>query len=189
MPDSDPDTADDGEDGTVSDVDGTASVGDGTTSAEDGTTSAENTSEPARASTSESVRITEGLLTALLDRAQEAEPDTANVVLDATPAGAFDADLGLPADVPVFTHLFLPSAGGSVRAVFGVDLGRPSGRGRARFVSHPQGPPTLTREDDLAPVVLVAVPPWAPDNVAAFTRGGRDLDLVVVDAEPPVERL
>ena len=89
----------------------------------------------------------------------------------------------------MFTHLFLPAAGQSVRAVFGVDLGRPSGRGRGRFVSHPQGPLALTREDDLAPVVLVAVPPWEPEHVTAFDRSGRVLDLSVVDAEPPVERL
>jgi hypothetical protein len=135
------------------------------------------------------VAVTSGLLTALLDRAAEAEPDGANVVLGTTPAGAFEADLGLPADHPVVTHLYLPEAGESVRAVFGVDLGRPAGRGRARFVSHPGGPLALTERDDLAPVVLVAVPPWEPSQVAAFDRAGRRRDLTVLDAEPPVERL
>ena len=135
------------------------------------------------------VFATAGLVEALLDRARDADPEAANVVLDATPAGAFDGDLGLDDDRPVLTHLYLPDAGKSVRAVFGVDLGRPASRGTARFVSHPQGPPELTREDDLAAVVLVAVPPWEREGLAAFARSGRRLSLSLVDAEPPVESL
>ncbi|MFB6301594.1 MAG: hypothetical protein ABEH78_01850 [Haloferacaceae archaeon] len=135
------------------------------------------------------VWITRGLLTALLDRAAEAEPAEENVVLDATPAGEFSPALDLPPGRPVLTHLYLPDAGRSVGAVFGVDLGRAAGTGRARFVSHPGGPLGLTRRDDLAAVVLVAVPPWDPDRVAAFDRSGRRRRLHVVDAEPPVERL
>ncbi len=135
------------------------------------------------------VYVTMGLVEALLERARAADPDSANVVLDATPAGAFDRDLNLDDDQPILTHLYLPEAGRSVRAVFGVDLGRPSGRGTARFVSHPQGPFALTREDDLAAVVLVAVPPWERESLGAFARSGRQLSLTVVDAEPPVESL
>jgi hypothetical protein len=135
------------------------------------------------------VYVTAGLVEALLDRARQADPDEANVVLDATPARSFDADLGVDPDQPVLTHLYLPDAGRSVRAVFGVDLGRPAGRGTARFVSHPTGPLGLTREDDLAAVVLVAVPPWERDALAAFARSGRRLGLTVLDAEPPVESL
>ena len=135
------------------------------------------------------VCITHDLLAVLLDRAATAEPDGENVVLGATPAGAFDRDLGLASDHPILTHLYLPEAGGSVRAVFGVDLGRPAGGGVARFVSHPQGPLDVTERDDLAAVVVVAVPPWTPDGVAAFDRSGRRRRLRVVDEEPPVEGL
>jgi hypothetical protein len=137
----------------------------------------------------ETVYVTAGLVEALLDRARATDPESENVVLDATRAGEFDAQIDVPDDRPVLTHLYLPEAGESVRAVFGVDLGRPAGRGTARFVSHPQGPFALTREDDLAAVVLVAVPPWERESLAAFARSGRRLSLSVVDAEPPVESL
>jgi hypothetical protein len=137
----------------------------------------------------EDVYITAGLVEALLDRARAADPSTANIVLDATPARAFEPSLALPDETPVLSHLYLPEAGESVRAVFGVDLGRPSGRGTARFVSHPQGPFALTREDDLAAVILIAVPPWERDALGAFARSGRELSLTIVDAEPPVESL
>jgi hypothetical protein len=139
--------------------------------------------------TLESVYVTAGLVEALVDRAREADPEAVNVVLDATSAGAFDPPVDAPSERPVLTHFYLPEAGGSVRAVFGVDLGRPAGGGAARFVSHPTGPLALTREDDLAAAVLVAVPPWETESLAAFARSGRRLDLVVVDAEPPVESL
>lgn len=139
--------------------------------------------------TPEAVYVTAGLIEALLARASATDPESENVVLDATPAGEFDPSLNMPDDRPILTHLYLPEAGESVRAVFGVDLGRPSGRGTARFVSHPQGPFALTREDDLAAVVLIAVPPWERDTVGAFARSGRQLSLTIVDAEPPVESL
>lgn len=137
----------------------------------------------------ESVYVTAGLVEVLLGRARECDPEHANVVLDSTPADAFERSLGLDPDQPVLTHLYLPEAGRSVRAVFGVDLGRPASRGTARFVSHPTGPLAVTREDDLAAVVLVAVPPWERDSLVAFARSGRRLSLTVVDAEPPVESL
>jgi hypothetical protein len=73
--------------------------------------------------------------------------------------------------------------------VFGVDLGTPAGEGGARFVSHPDGFLGLSRTDDLAGVVLVAVPPYDADSVAAFDRSGEGVELVVVDAAPPSESL
>jgi hypothetical protein len=131
------------------------------------------------------VRVTAGLVDYLLDWAESAEPERLSVVLGSTPAGEFGEDLGLEPSVPVLTHVYLPDAGRSVNAVFGMDLGTPAGRGRARFVTHPQGPLRVTRRDDLAAVVLVAVPPWDRDSLAAFDRAGRRLDLRLLDAEPP----
>jgi hypothetical protein len=145
----------------------------------------------------ERVFVTAGLLTALLERAAAAEPDRANVVVGTTPGAELETLDGdgdgdghaVPPDAAALTHLYLPEAGESVRAVFGVDLGRPAGRGRARFVSHPQGPARLTERDDLAAVVLVATPPWEPAGVTAYDRAGRRLALTVVDAAPPADRL
>lgn len=135
------------------------------------------------------VYVTRGLLTALLDLAEEAEPADSNVVLATTPAGEFERDIGLDPTAPVLTHFYLPTVGQSVTAVFGMDLGTPAGKGRARFLTHQNGRLELTREDDLAAVVLVAVPPWETDSVAAFDRSGRRLPLDIVDAEPPQETL
>lgn len=135
------------------------------------------------------VHITAGLLEVLLDVARAAAPGERSVVLASTPAREFEADLGLDPETPVLTHFYFPETGASVRSVFGMDLGTPSGRGRARFVSHPEGPLGLTRTDDLAAVVLVATPPWDPEAVAAFDRSGEEVPLEVVEAEPPEEAL
>ncbi|MFC6825515.1 hypothetical protein [Halopelagius fulvigenes] len=135
------------------------------------------------------VHITRGLLDVLLDMAEESEPERMSVVLTATPAGDFERDVGLDPETPVLTTFYLPDAGSSVNAVFGLDLGTPAGRGRARFVSHPQGPPRPTREDDFAAAVIVAVPPWEDESVKAFDRSGRGFGLDVVDAHPPNESL
>ena len=132
-----------------------------------------------------SVYTTRGLVEMLLERAAEAEPAQENLVLDSTPASDFEADLGVDPATPVLSHVYFPMAGRAVSDVFGVDLGTPAGRGRARFLSHPQGPAELTRRDDLAGVVLLAVPPW--EELLAFDRRGRSLPLTVVDAEPPAE--
>jgi hypothetical protein len=121
----------------------------------------------------------------LLERASEAEPSRVNLVLDSTPAADFETDLGVDPSTPVLSHVYFPMAGQAVNDVFGVDLGTPAGRGRARFLTHPQGPAELTRRDDLAGVVLLAVPPW--EALLAFDRRGRRLPLTVVDAEPPAE--
>ncbi|WP_410764653.1 hypothetical protein [Haloferax sp. DFSO60] len=155
------------------------------------TNSIENAGDPPRRDQSEPrrVHITRGLVDVLLELAEENEPSEMNVVLDATPASSFDATFDLDPETPILTHFYLPSAGQSVRKVFGVDLGTPAGRGRARFLTHPQGPFKLTERDDFAAVVLLAVPPWDDDTLGAFDRSGRKLELVVVDAEPPVEEL
>jgi hypothetical protein len=133
------------------------------------------------------VRITAGLLAYLLDRAETAEPESTSLVVGSTAAGEFETDLGLPPGTPILTHVYLPDAGRPVSAVFGVDLGTPAGRGRARFLSHPQGPLGVTRRDDLAAVVIVAVPPWDEGSFAAFDRSGRRLELRQLDAAPPDE--
>jgi hypothetical protein len=112
-----------------------------------------------------------------------------SVVLASTPAGDFETDLGIDDETPVLTHFYFPEASGSVAAVFGVDLGTPAGRGRARFVSHPQGPLEATREDTFAAALVVAVPPWDEASCAAFDRNDRELDLDVLDVEPPRETL
>jgi hypothetical protein len=135
------------------------------------------------------VYVTRGLAEMLRCRAADAEPSRVNVVLDATRADALDGEVGTELDpgTPVLSHVYLPAAGRAVTDVFGVDLGTPAGRGRARFLSHPQGPPELTRRDDLASVVLLAVPPW--ERLRAFDRRSRRLSLTVVDAEPPLETI
>jgi hypothetical protein len=135
------------------------------------------------------VYITRGLLAALLEMAAEADPDDVSVVLASTPAGEFAAGTALDADTPVLTHFYFPDSSGSVNAVFGVDLGTPAGRGRARFVSHPNGRLAATREDTFAAALVVAVPPWEESSCAAFDRNNRTLDLDVLDVEPPQETL
>jgi hypothetical protein len=137
------------------------------------------------------VYVTSGLVEVLLDLAADAEPEPVNVVLASSPVGDLAFEGGPPRGVDpeesVLTHFYLPDAGRPVREVFGVDLGTPAGRGRARFLSHPQGPRELTERDDFAAVVLLAVPPW--DSVVAFDRSGARLDVEVLDAAPPRESL
>jgi hypothetical protein len=143
------------------------------------------------------VYITRGLLEALLEMAAAADPDDISVVLASTPVGEFeggidldpDLDLDIDTDTAVLTHFYFPETSGSVNAVFGVDLGTPAGQGRARFVSHPTGRLEATREDTFAAALLIAVPPWDTESIAAFDRNDRELDLDVVDAEPPEETL
>ena len=129
------------------------------------------------------VYITRGLLTALLEVAADRDPNSVTVALAVTPAADLDADL--PADASVYTDMYLPDTGGSVRAVFGMDLSTPGAAGR--FVSHPDGTLALTKADDLHEVVFVAVPPWEADSMGAFDRRGRRRDWRVLDVEPPVE--
>ena len=139
------------------------------------------------------VYATDGLLEVLIEFAADREPEEANVPIAATPAGELtgvDNQLAdLAPETPILTHFYLPDAAGSVNAVFGVDLGTPSGGAQARFVSHPTGPQAVTKTDDLAGVVLVATPPWDVETIMAFNRSGTRLELRQLDAEPPVERI
>lgn len=131
------------------------------------------------------VYVTRGLLTVLLEFASDADPEAVTIALSTTPAPEVDDDLS--PEATVFTDFYLPDAGRSVAAVFGVDLAIPAGQVGGRFVSHPRGELAVTRGDDLAAVILVAVPPWEPEpgSVRAFDRRGRRRELEVVDAAPP----
>ncbi|MFA9517233.1 hypothetical protein ACERIT_08455 [Halopenitus sp. H-Gu1] len=134
------------------------------------------------------VHLTRDLLTVLLEHATDAEPAAVNVLLSATSAADLSGETTtVDPETPVLTHFTLPDIGGSVDAVFGMDLSTPSERGRARFLSHPTGELRVNETDDLAAVVVVAVPPWEDDCVAAFDRAGRELPLHIVDAVPPEE--
>jgi hypothetical protein len=128
------------------------------------------------------IHATRGLLDALLALASDRDPRGLTVSVATTPAGELP-EAGLAPDEPVFTDFYLPDAGRSVSAVFGMDLGTPAAQGR--FISHPEGNLSVTREDDLHEVVFVAVPPYDADSVAAFDRSGRRLQLSVLDVEPP----
>ncbi|ERH13071.1 MAG: hypothetical protein J07HB67_02104 [halophilic archaeon J07HB67] len=139
------------------------------------------------------VTITRGLLSVLRERAADRDPDTVNVALDATPAGELDwrnspdGVRDLDQTTPVLTHFYLPEAGASVSAVFGMDLGRPSGA--ARFLSHPDGRQTVTETDDLAASIFVATPPYEESDIQVYDRRGRRQPLRIVDAVPPEESL
>ena len=135
------------------------------------------------------IYVTRGLVDVLLDLAEDAEPNALDITLASTPARDFDSDLDLDPETPVLTHFYLPDAGRSVGAVFGMDLGTPAGSGNARFITHPQGKLVVTKRDHLAAVMLLAVPPWDERSYAAFDRSGRQLDLSVLDVEPPQESL
>jgi len=135
------------------------------------------------------VYATRGLVTVLLELARDAEPGSVTARLAVTDAESLTGGDDLSPDVPVFTDFYLPDNGRSVTAVFGVDLSTPSGQTQGRFVSHPQGDLEVSRTDDLAEVVFVAVPPWEEVNLAAFDRRGRRRDVTVVDAEPPQDTI
>ncbi|MFW6018088.1 MAG: hypothetical protein ACOCPX_04645 [Halapricum sp.] len=128
--------------------------------------------------------VTEGMLEYLLEYAGERDPRSVTVSLDATPAGELDLS-NVDPETPVFTHVYLPEAGSSVNAVFGMELGTPVGQTDGRFVSHPAGELGVSETDDLHAVVFVAVPPWDRESVAAFDRSGRRLTVEVLDVEPP----
>jgi len=120
--------------------------------------------------------------------AEEADPDSVTISVAVTQASEL-LETDLPPETPVFTHFYMPSAGGAVNAVFGVDLGTPVGQTQGRFVSHPDGNLSLTKEDDLHEVVFVAVPPWDEPSVAAFDRRGDQQEVELLDVEPPEEML
>lgn len=134
------------------------------------------------------VHVATDLVEALCKFAADRDPDPVSVPLGVTPAAELDDEAG--GKGPVFTHFYLPDAGRSVRAVFGVDLGTPSGASPGIFLSHPDGRREVSRRDDLREVVLVAVPPWEPDDVVAFDRRGRRRplqrhDLTLPEESPP----
>lgn len=131
------------------------------------------------------VYATSGLVEALLELARDRDPSQLTVSIATTPAEDLGEDVDLEPGTPVFTDFYLPGAGGSVSAVFGMDLGTP--RAAGRFVSHPGGYLGLQQTDDLHEVVLVAVPPYDRSSVAAFGRSGAELPLTLLDVEPPEE--
>ena len=127
------------------------------------------------------VYITRALLTALLELGADRDPSSVTVSLAVTPTDELDA--ALPPGRSVFTDMYLPDTGSSVRAVFGMDLSTPGAAGR--FITHPDGLLELTKADDLHEVVFVAVPPYDIDSVAAFDRSGNGHSMEIVDVEPP----
>lgn len=130
---------------------------------------------------------TSGLVETLLRLAREREPDEATISLAITPAEEIP-ETDLDPETPIFTHFYLPSAGSSVNAVFGVDLGTPPGQTQGRFVSHPRGDLRLSKRDDFHEIIFIAVPPWDENSIAAFDRSGREQELTILDVEPPEEQ-
>jgi hypothetical protein len=126
------------------------------------------------------VYATRGLVDALLELAADRDPESLSVALAATPAGDWAP---LDPETGILTDFYLPSTGGSVSAVFGMDLGTPKAAGR--FLTHPDGDPLLRQTDDFHNVIVVAVPPYDRDSVYVYDRGGRERPLELIDAEPP----
>lgn len=122
------------------------------------------------------VHLTRDLLTVLLERADATEPGTVSIQLAVESAGDLGID-GLDPETPVFSTFYLPDAGRSVEAVFGLNVAVPPGQTPGLFISHPTGPLAVTTGDDIAERVIVAVPPWDENHVASFTRGGRRCEL------------
>ncbi|AFZ71340.1 hypothetical protein [Natronobacterium gregoryi] len=135
------------------------------------------------------VYITRALVDVLIDLASDADPDRVGTGVSVTPARKLeghDADV-LPPQTPVFTDFLLPDPGNAVNAVFGVDLSTPARQAQGQFVSHPIRELEVTKRDDLAEVVFVAVPPWSDkeDSFAAFDRMGERQPLEIIEAQPP----
>ncbi|WP_284009468.1 hypothetical protein [Haloarcula pelagica] len=130
------------------------------------------------------VYVTRGLVETLLRMASDAEPDSVTISLAVTKASDLP-DVDLPPETPVFTDFYLPSAGSSVNAVFGMDLGTPAGQTHGRFISHPTGRMGVDVTDDLHEVIFVAIPPWEEDCFRAFDRSDREQTVEILDVEPP----
>ncbi|MXV62030.1 hypothetical protein GS429_08145 [Natronorubrum sp. JWXQ-INN-674] len=138
------------------------------------------------------VYITRALVDVLIDLASDADPDRVTTGVSVTPAGELEGAADeLPFQTPVFTDFFLPDPGNAVNAVFGVDLSTPARQAQGQFVSHPVRELEVTKRDDLAEVIFVAVPPWELDeeSFAAFDRRGERQPLEVIDAKPPDQSL
>lgn len=136
--------------------------------------------------------VTRALLEVLLDLAADADPKPLQVALAASSASTLEAtdDPGaalatVPDDEGVLSDFYFPGAGEAITHVFGVDLATPPAQTSARFLSHPRGDPSVSRTDDLHARLLVAVPPWTPEDVRAYDRSGRRRSLVVVAANAP----
>lgn len=141
------------------------------------------------------VYVTRPLVDVLLELAEDADPKPMSVALAVTPARdlvaldstglALDALTldALAPDTPVYSDFYFPTAGDSLEAVFGVDLGTPAGI-QGRFLTHPDGDPDLSVRDDLAARVILAIPPYEREHVRVYDRGGRR-ELVLVAAESP----
>lgn len=132
------------------------------------------------------VYATRGLIEALLGFARERDPDPVTITLAVTSAATLD-EADLTSEASVFTHFYLPDAGASVRAVFGIDLGTPAGQTPGVFVSHPDGTSEPERTDVFREVVFIAIPPWDVDSVTAFGRDGRRREVVLLDIDLPSE--
>lgn len=130
---------------------------------------------------------TRGLVETLLRMARERDPESTTISLAVTEAADIP-EVDLDPETPIFTHFYMPSAGSSVNAVFGVDLGTPVGQTQGRFVSHPRGDLRLTKRDDFHEVIFIAVPPWDDDSIAAFDRSAEEQELTILDVEPPEEQ-
>ncbi|WP_436344884.1 hypothetical protein [Natronorubrum sp. FCH18a] len=137
------------------------------------------------------VYITRALVDVLLDLASDADPDRVTTGVSITSAAELAGASGLPPETPVFTDFFLPDPGNAVNAVFGVDLSTPARQAQGQFVSHPVRELEVTKRDDLAEVIFVAVPPWELDerSFAAFDRRGERRPLEIIDARPPDQSL
>lgn len=131
---------------------------------------------------------TEGLIDGLLDIATRREPTKVTVDLAVTKGSKFDAGT-IPAELPIFSHYYVPGVARSASDVFGMNLTVPPGATHGRFVSHPMQNPELTTKDSLHEVVFLAVPPWTREDIRVFDRSGRRQPLQLIDAEPPVESL
>lgn len=137
------------------------------------------------------VYVTRALVDVLVNLASDADPTSLTTGVSVTAASELEGASGLPPDTPVFTDFFFPTTDNPVNAVFGVDLSTPARQAQGRFVSHPIGKLEVTRRDDLAEVIFVAVPPWEIDerSFAAFDRSGARQPLEIVDATPPGQSL
>jgi hypothetical protein len=132
--------------------------------------------------------VTRGLVDTLLGFAAESDPDQVTVPLAVTRARNLP-EVDLPDETPVFTHFYMPSKGDAVNAVFGMQLGIPSGETPGIFVSHPVQRLRLTREDEFREIIFIAVPPWEEDSLATFGRSGDEQEYTILDVEPPEESL
>jgi hypothetical protein len=132
--------------------------------------------------------VTRGLVDTILGFAAESDPDRVTVPLAVTRARDLPG-VDLPDETPVFTHFYMPSEGDAVNAVFGMQLGIPSGETPGIFVSHPVQQLRLTREDEFREAIFIAVPPWEEDSLAAFERSGDKQEYTILDIEPPEESL